>query len=301
MPIFIAFGVNAGIVPLLFLQVVYPQFFYTTTILQAWAWLAIVPLVLIAYYGVYVDVLARKAERSTRWTSGAGWPAALVFIGVGIVLSTEMQLLTRPEQWVDVAGATTAGAVAGTGLALDRAAFLRYAMTFGLALGTVGAYLAFERHVLRRAPADNPTERDPLPRLVVALIAAGLAVFAGAALPYLAVAGPYLEGWAWLRIVAGAGPAVALVGGVLYLRRPARATASLVLGLQLLSLLGNAVARQVVQIGEIGRVFDAASVPVALQVSPIVLFLVTLALGLVVVTWLLVTFAHAATAKPARA
>jgi hypothetical protein len=48
-------------------------------------------------------------------------------------------------------------------------------------------------------------------------------------------------------------------------------------------------------------VFDAASVPVALQVSPIVLFLVTLALGLVVVTWLLVTFAHAATAKPARA
>ena len=54
LPFFMAFGINAGIVPLLFLQTLYPQFFYPATILQAWFWFAVIPLLLIAYYAVYL-------------------------------------------------------------------------------------------------------------------------------------------------------------------------------------------------------------------------------------------------------
>lgn len=294
MPVLIAFGVNAGIVPLLFLQVVFPQLFYTTTILQAWAWFAILPLLLVAYYGTYVYVLGRKAGRSSGWVTAAGWGSALVFLAIGVVLSTEMQLLTRPEAWMEVAGATTGGAVAGTGLAVGSGALLRYVMMFGLALATTGAWLAFDRDVLRRHSTEDGGARGALPRVVVGLTAGGVVVFGAAALPYLGTAGPWLVGWPWLRVLAGAGPFLALAGAILYLVRPGRATALALLGLQLASLLFNAMARQVVQIGEIGRVFDPASAPVHLQLSPIVLFLVTLGLGLAVVTWLLVTFARAA-------
>src|SRR3989304_7812462 len=59
MPFFMAFGINAGIVPLLFLQTLYPQFFYPATILQAWFWFLVIPLLLIAYYAVYLAAFGR--------------------------------------------------------------------------------------------------------------------------------------------------------------------------------------------------------------------------------------------------
>ena len=60
MPLVVAFGINFGVVPLLFLQVLYGRLFFTSSILMAWLWLAIVPLVILAYYGAYL--LAFRGE-----------------------------------------------------------------------------------------------------------------------------------------------------------------------------------------------------------------------------------------------
>ena len=48
-----AFTITLGVAPLLFLQLVYGQLFYTSSVLMAWYWLAVVFLVLLGYYGVY--------------------------------------------------------------------------------------------------------------------------------------------------------------------------------------------------------------------------------------------------------
>ena len=53
MPVIVAVGVNLGIVPLLFVQLAYYKVFYPATILMAWFWLAIIGLLIPAYYGVY--------------------------------------------------------------------------------------------------------------------------------------------------------------------------------------------------------------------------------------------------------
>ena len=53
MPVIVAVGVNFGIVPLLFIQLSYYKVFYPATILMAWFWLAIIVLLIPAYYGVY--------------------------------------------------------------------------------------------------------------------------------------------------------------------------------------------------------------------------------------------------------
>ncbi|MFN3534617.1 MAG: hypothetical protein ACK4WB_04425 [Desulfatiglandales bacterium] len=53
-PVVFAFTVNLGIAPLLFLQVLYGHFFYTSSILMAWFWIALIPILIAAYYSVYI-------------------------------------------------------------------------------------------------------------------------------------------------------------------------------------------------------------------------------------------------------
>jgi len=50
----IAFTINFGVAPLLFLQVLYGNFFYTSSILMAAYWLSIILLLIIAYYSAYI-------------------------------------------------------------------------------------------------------------------------------------------------------------------------------------------------------------------------------------------------------
>ncbi|MCA1796739.1 MAG: hypothetical protein LC645_04195, partial [Geobacteraceae bacterium] len=49
-PYTIAFAVNLGVAPLLFIQVLYGHFIYTSSILMAVWWFSIVVLLILAYY-----------------------------------------------------------------------------------------------------------------------------------------------------------------------------------------------------------------------------------------------------------
>jgi hypothetical protein len=314
MPIVIALGINAGIVPLLFLQVLYPQFFYTSTVLQAWSWVAIIGILIFAYYGVYVYVLGTKAGRTDRWVTGAGWLAATLFLIIGVIFTAEMRLLTAPDDWLYLTRPNVAGAVLGTHLAVGSTSLLRYAMMFGMALATTGAYIALDTEVFRgggsstttggaASPADMTTapagaSRGAVPRLVFGLTILGLVVFGAAALLYLPSVQAFIGDSTW-RTLAGAGPGLAAVAAAFYLARPGKGTAIILVVVQAASLLLNAITRQLVQAREIGTAFDLSATPVNTQISPIVLFLGTLVVGLGVMGWLLTTYVRAARAAPA--
>ena len=49
-----AFAVNFGVAPLLFVQVLYGHLFYTSSILVAVFRLAVIPLLIVAYYALYL-------------------------------------------------------------------------------------------------------------------------------------------------------------------------------------------------------------------------------------------------------
>src|SRR5208282_4489114 len=53
LPTVFAFTITLGVAPLLFLQVMYGQFLYASSILIGVPWLAIIGIVILAYYGVY--------------------------------------------------------------------------------------------------------------------------------------------------------------------------------------------------------------------------------------------------------
>ncbi len=291
MPIIIAFGVNAGIVPLLFLQVLYPQFFYTSTILQGWYWFFVIILVILAYYGTYYYVYNVDRPERTRSAYFVGWLSALIFLFLGIVFASEMQFMVSPERWSDFFSSSIGGAVPGNSLAFSGTALQRYFMVFGLSLSTVAAFIAFDKHALTGLKEIDSGE---LKTLIFGLTFLGLVVFGSGALPYLRYLQPYLKGIGLWQFLAGIGPFLALLGGFLYLIQPSRTTAWFLVILQALSLLFNAITRQIVQVRELSKYVNLSSLPMNVQFSPILLFLITLVVGILVIVWLLRTFALSA-------
>ena len=161
MPTIMAFGVNFGIVPLLFLQVTFYRVFYAATVLTAWFWLAIVPLVLLAYACLYVQSMGLKADRPLRHSEKvAGWTAGLAFLMVGFLFANGLSLMTNLYQWPGLWEATEqGGAVWGTASNVgDPTLWPRWLMMFGLALTTTATYVVVDAE-FSREQRDEASQR----------------------------------------------------------------------------------------------------------------------------------------------
>ena len=65
--------VNLGIPPLLFLQTLFGQFLYSSSILMAVFWLSVVPVLIVAYYAAYGFVHRhRQSGAGSAWLWVAG-------------------------------------------------------------------------------------------------------------------------------------------------------------------------------------------------------------------------------------
>lgn len=98
LPTVLALAINAGVPPLLFLQAVYGQFSYVSSILMAVFWLAVIGALITGYYGLYFHNY--RYEK----LSAAGRKfmilAVLCMISyIGFMLSNKMTLMLRPEVW----------------------------------------------------------------------------------------------------------------------------------------------------------------------------------------------------------
>ena len=97
LPYTIAFTVNMGVAPLLFIQVLYGQFIYTSSLLMAAYWISIILIMLIAYYSAYLYDFKFDAFGSQR----------MIFIAVSVILllvvafffSNNMTLMLTPAEW----------------------------------------------------------------------------------------------------------------------------------------------------------------------------------------------------------
>ena len=97
LPLLLPATVTLGVAPLLFLQVIYGQFFYTSSVLIAWPWFLALVLLTIAYYGLYF-VSARTHRRA-----GSGQlvllASFLLIAFIGFLFSTNLTLSQTPAAW----------------------------------------------------------------------------------------------------------------------------------------------------------------------------------------------------------
>ena len=96
-PLIIAFVVNLGVAPLLFLQVLYGQFIYTSSILMGMFWILVIPVLIVAYYGAYIyDFKYSRLGNSGVLVGGITF---VLLLFVGYFFSNNMLLMTLPEKF----------------------------------------------------------------------------------------------------------------------------------------------------------------------------------------------------------
>ncbi len=87
LPIFMSFAISQGLLAFLFVQILYSQLFYRSSILMAVAWLSVVFTLGLAYYLLYIYKLSKKPSLALLLIAFA------VFLFVAFVFSNNMTLM----------------------------------------------------------------------------------------------------------------------------------------------------------------------------------------------------------------
>ena len=97
LPFTIAFAVNLGVAPLLFLQVLYGNFFYTASIVMGIPWILLAVLLIVSYYSIYWVVFKKGNKSRHRLTLSL--LAAALFAWIAFLLVNVNTLMMVPKNW----------------------------------------------------------------------------------------------------------------------------------------------------------------------------------------------------------
>lgn len=144
LPVAISMAITFGVAPLLFVQVLYGQFFYTANVLMGWFWLSILSLLVLSFYGVYI-LKAEGSGENLEWVANRWGRAALHlgialgFSGVAFLLTANATLSQSPEIWEEAYLGSTLGAI------LNRVPFFwpRYLHNLGGALVVASVWIVW--------------------------------------------------------------------------------------------------------------------------------------------------------------
>lgn len=107
LPIFLAFTVTLGVAALLFVQVLYGNYFYTSSILIGAPWRAVILLVILAYYGYYF--FSYKAAKGKGIAGCVLAVSVLLMLAIAFIFVNNMTLLEEPQRWLGMYRAHPSG------------------------------------------------------------------------------------------------------------------------------------------------------------------------------------------------
>jgi hypothetical protein len=97
LPVLLPAVITLGVAPLLFVQVLYGQFFYTSSIIVAWPWFLVLILLASAYYGFYfVSYRNNRRPGRTEWVLLMS--VVFIFI-IAFMFSNVITLSQTPARW----------------------------------------------------------------------------------------------------------------------------------------------------------------------------------------------------------
>lgn len=140
LPFAIAFTVNFGIAPLLFVQVLYGHLFYASSVLMANLWLFVIFFLISGYYMAYIYDYKYDALRETR-VPVLGY-TVLALLAIAFFMTNNFTMSQRPDIWVRYFESPT-GFLLNLG---DPTFFPRYLhfITAAIAVGGMSIALYFE-------------------------------------------------------------------------------------------------------------------------------------------------------------
>jgi len=99
LPTTMTYLINLGIPPLLFAQVLYGSFLYTSSVLMGVYWISVIFLVILAYSSIYAGNSRADSDRS--WWA-LGFLALMVGMAIAKIYSSNMTLMLRPAAWLEM-------------------------------------------------------------------------------------------------------------------------------------------------------------------------------------------------------
>lgn len=298
LPTFLAFTVTLGVAALLFVQVLFGQFLYSSSILIGALWLAVIPLVMVAYYGYYYFAHAVEQGKSAGWVLGF---SVAVLLGIAFIFVNNMTLALRPENWLGMYRAHPDG----WNLNLNDAAVLpRY---LHIVNGSIALFAAILTQLgLRRMKADADYGRWLVQRAALVFAACTGVQFLLGLWLLLAIPreialglmkdplGGSVFGLALISVIAAM---LLILLGSLQERPGAMVNAGF--GMSLVTLFLMVCLRHLLRLAFLRPYLNLETVAVKSQVGVIALFIVLFIGGLVTVGYMLMLVARGARARAA--
>ncbi len=280
-PLGFSYLVTFGIPPLLFVQLLYGQFFYSSSVLVGAFWIAVIPLLILAYAALYAHRLTRDRRPGPQGLVLA--VAACAMLAIGFLYVNNLTLAMTPVRWLEMYAAHPGG---GT-LNLSEPTLLPRFLTFlSLSPAVAGLAVMMRGGWLRSRGRDDEGRAASALGVRAVLVGVGLEIVGlGAWLATLpeAARDVVLGGGAW-TVVAGVGIVLGAAAVLLAVRAsrvagvgaPVAAASCLALAFACLIVL-----RDQVRMEYLREFFALPEVPVHPQWGMFAIFAATLVAGLV--------------------
>jgi len=278
-PYTIAFAVNMGVAPLLFVQVLYGQFMYSSSLLMAVWWFSIFGLLILAYYAAYIYDFKFEALGNLRIFVLEFSLIILLFIG--FMFSNNMTLMLHPEKW-------NAYFANGHGTLLNLSDVTLYPRYLHFVVGSVAIAGLFFALIGHFSFAKSNVQKETLINRGMEYFsyATGLQIFVGLwffiTLP-TNIMNAFMGGnsYATLLIVCG----IILAFAALYFayKKWVLTTSWLALA----TLIVMIFMRDLVRIFYLQPYFKLSDLTVEPQYSPLIFFLATFVVGIIMIGYLL--------------
>ncbi|MFO1004990.1 MAG: hypothetical protein U0929_03455 [Planctomycetaceae bacterium] len=295
MPFALSGAITAGVAPLLFVQVLYRQQFYTANLLLGWRWMVVIPVLVAAFYLLYVA----KSEAVSRWPLGVRLGLSLgiaaCFLFVAFCWTANHLLSLNSAAWPD---AYRAGEAVRSPLALVLRLLTWLAGTFPtMSILTSWQLQGMRSRVAAWDSSIDDTQWDELFqwefRRLARVSIAGIVMAVVCAWGYWTTLEPSIRshltghaGLPWL-ITLIAGSSLQVAGWFIQLRRTCfcshwriALTAAL-----LITLLAGASLREIIRLSQANLDQVAASTKAAAQVGGLGLFLLFTVVNTGLIAW----------------
>ena len=278
-PITIALTVNFGVPPLLFVQVLFGHLFYTSSVLMGAFWLSVIPILIVAYYAAYLAVHYRKTQVSAVWST----VSAILLLVIGFLFVNNMTFMLDPGKWAGYF-AEPGGVLLNLSEPTLIPRYLHFVVGALAVTGLAWAVWSWYREKRGGPPADKCIAWGLKVFWVTTLVQVAIGLWWVIALPEdvmkLFMGGSmYASALLLLGVLLTVGLVIMAVKGKLW-----PTVGSLVLTMLVMILM-----RDVVRGGYLSGIFTEADLAVNLSLSPLVLFLISFVVGLVVLGWMVKT------------
>lgn len=289
LPISLAFTITLGVAALLFVQVLYGNLLYASSILMGVFWIGVIPTLIVAYYSLYYC-------KSHPANPAGIWIALALLLAIGFIYVNNFTLMLNPQRWLAMYRHSASGTNLNWG---DATLFPRY-LHFMLGAFAIAGLVVFAAGVWKRSTEYGQwlMARGSLWFVVPTVVNYAVGMWFVMALPRPILLGLF-TGNALAASLLGFGlllPLAAVMHTLLAVRsKKTILHARLAIATTLLTLMVMVGLRQVVRTTYVEPYLQLRDLPVAPQWSVIALFLGLFVAGLLTVYLMLKkTFANPA-------